>query len=87
MSGKPYNTYLDKIQIVIKKKMVKEKIKFQGKMIVRERVETEFKLPKIINTDIGYQLMFGNKPSIPKYKQDSGIEEMSVISNQNYIMD
>tara|TARA_Y100000356_G_C11047464_1_gene176879 strand:+ start:130 stop:393 length:264 start_codon:yes stop_codon:yes gene_type:complete len=87
MSGKSYNTYLDKVQLVVKRRMVKERVKFQGKMITREKVEIEFNLPKIINTDISYQLMFGNKPSIGKYKQDSGIEQVFIKESQAYGMD
>jgi hypothetical protein len=56
-------------------------------MITREKVEIEFNLPKIINTDISYHLMFGNKPSIGKYKQDSGIEQVFVKESQAYGMD
>jgi hypothetical protein len=70
----------DKVQTIVTRKIVKEKIKFQGNTIIREKVELEWNIPKIINSDISYQLMFGNKPAIAKLKQESGIEEV-VINN------
>ena len=72
----------DKVQTIVTRKMVKEKIKFQGNTIIREKVELEWNMPKIINSDISYQLMFGNKPAIAKLKQDSGIDTIKVnLSN------
>ena len=79
--------YNDKVQTIVRKKIVKEKIKFRGKIINREKVELEWDIPKIITSDIGYQLMFGNKPSMAKNKQDSGVEEVFIKESQNYIMD
>ena len=73
-------TNYDKVQTIVTRKIVKEKIKFQGNTIIREKVELEWNIPKIINSDISYQLMFGNKPAIAKLKQESGIEEV-VINN------
>tara|TARA_R110002020_G_scaffold61402_1_gene165253 strand:- start:411 stop:638 length:228 start_codon:yes stop_codon:yes gene_type:complete len=73
-------TNYDKVQTIVTRKIVKEKIKFQGNTIIREKVELEWNMPKIINSDISYQLMFGNKPAIAKLKQESGIEEV-VINN------
>tara|TARA_R100001530_G_scaffold9582_2_gene9665 strand:- start:296 stop:523 length:228 start_codon:yes stop_codon:yes gene_type:complete len=74
-------TNYDKVQTIVTKKIVKEKIKFRGKTIIREKLELEWDIPKIINSDIGYQLMFGNKPAVAKLKQDSGIEEI-ILNNQ-----
>ena len=65
----------DKVPSIVKDKIIMEKIQFQGKTITRERVEKEWNIPKIITEDIGYQLMFRNKPSINKTKPESGIEE------------
>jgi hypothetical protein len=68
----------DKVQTIVKNKLIKEKVKFQGKTITRERIELQWNIPKIINTDVGYQLLFGNRPSLAKNKQDSGIHEMNI---------
>ena len=64
-----------KTTAIVKDRIVKEKIQFQGKTIIRERIEKEWNIPKIITDDISYQLMFGNKPSINKSRPESGIEE------------
>ena len=55
-----------------------EEIQLQGKTVLRERIEKEWNIPKIITDDISYQLMFGNKPSINRSKQDSGITEKTI---------
>ena len=49
----------NKHQQVVTNKIVKEKIKFQGKTIIREKIVKEFNIPKVITSDIGMQLMFG----------------------------
>ena len=49
-----------KTTAIVKDRIVKEKIQFQGKTIIRERIEKEWNIPKIITDDISYQLMFGN---------------------------
>ena len=51
----------NKHQIVVHDKVIIEKIKLQGKIIEREVLVKEFKIPKIINSDIGMQLQFGSK--------------------------
>ena len=76
---------LGKVQLIVKKKIVKEKAKFKGKTITREKVELEWNIPKIINTDIGYQLMFGNLPAVAKSKQESGIEEVYLKQSEQWI--
>ena len=73
-----------KTTAIVKDRIVKEKIQFQGKTIIRERIEKEWNIPKIITDDISYQLMFGNKPSINRTKPESGIEER-VIEYKRYI--
>ena len=59
----------DKVPIIVTNKTIKEKIKFQGKTIIRERVEKEWKIPKVITSDIGFQLMFGMSPPQVKSNQ------------------
>tara|TARA_R110002020_G_scaffold348373_1_gene561986 strand:- start:1083 stop:1328 length:246 start_codon:yes stop_codon:yes gene_type:complete len=60
-----------KHQNVIKIKTVTEKIKFRGQKITRERVVKEFKIPKIVSSDIGFQLQFGLKGNDKAYKSKS----------------
>ena len=74
----------DKVSSIVKNKIIIEEIQFQGKTIIRERIEKEWNIPKIITDDISYQLMFGNKPSINRTKPESGIEER-VIEYKRYI--
>ena len=63
----------DKVPAIVKNKIVREEIKFQGKTIIREKIEKEWNIPKIITSDIGYQLMFGNMPSTATNSTDCGI--------------
>ena len=72
------DNYNSKVQKVVRNKIKKEKIMFKGKLITREVVEKEWTIPKIITTDIGFQMMFGfSSPSSPK-KTDSSLSERSV---------
>ena len=48
---------------IVRDKIVLEEIKFRGKKIVRERVVKVWDIPDIVTEDIGYQLMFGTRPS------------------------
>ena len=57
---------------IVRNIIVKEKIKFQGKTIIREKMKKQWEIPKIITNDIGFQLMFGFDPpsnSIRKIKE------------------
>tara|TARA_R110000803_G_scaffold23388_2_gene57490 strand:- start:602 stop:847 length:246 start_codon:yes stop_codon:yes gene_type:complete len=65
-----------KHQIVVHDKVIMEKIKLQGKMVNREVLVKEFKIPKIINSDIGMQLQFGSK---------GGDKPFSKVINQNTV--
>ena len=44
---------------IINRISIYEKIKFRGEKLVRERIEKEFNLPKMVTEDIGFQLQFG----------------------------
>ena len=71
MMDNDYNKYGEKVQRIVKNKIKLERVKFRGQEITREVVEKEWNIPKIINTDIGFQLMFGFKtPVIPKKSQN-----------------
>ena len=73
--NKRYDT---KVPSIIKRTIIKEEVVFRGKKIIRERVVKEFKIPKIINHDIGFQLMFGMTSSpIINMSKKGGIEEYS----------
>jgi len=73
--NKRYDT---KVPSIIKRTIVKEEVIFRGKKIVRERIVKEFKIPKIINHDIGFQLMFGMTASpTTNISKKGGIEEYS----------
>ena len=48
---------------IVRDKIVLEEIKFRGKKIVREKVVKVWDIPDIVTEDIGYQLMFGTRPS------------------------
>ena len=76
-----YNKYGNKVQRIVKNKIKLERVKFRGKKITREIVEKEWKLPKIITTDIGFQLMFGfDGINNPKQTQSS-LTERSISIN------
>ena len=75
MSKKQYDK---KTPTIVKNRMVKEEIIFRGEKIIRERIEKEWNIPKIINSDIGFQLMFGFKPGFKPSKTDSHIEEVQL---------
>jgi hypothetical protein len=59
---------------IVKNKIVLEKITFRGKKIIREKVIKEWNIPKIITSDIGYQLMFGNRCLQKSNNSNGGIE-------------
>lgn len=60
-----------KHQTIVKSKTIVEEVMFRGKKITRERVIKEFKIPKIITSDIGFQLQFGYKGNDKSYKSPS----------------
>mgnify|MGYP003631570119 FL=1 len=70
--------YISKVQNIVKNKIKTERIRFEGKMITREAIEKQWNIPKIITTDIGFQMMFGfNSPNNPK-KSQSNLKERNL---------
>lgn len=70
--------YDNKVQKVVKNKIKTETVKIRGRMMTREIVEKEWNIPKIINTDIGFQLMFGFRAPVNTNKQTGSIQEVSI---------
>ena len=68
--------YDKKINKIVKDITVLEEITFQGETIIRENIVKEWNIPNIITEDIGYQLMFGNSPSIARHHLNCGVEEV-----------
>ena len=68
----------DKVPTIVTDKIIKEKVKFQGKTIIRERVIKEWNIPKIITSDIGFQLMFGMSSPPVKNSQNCGINTVTI---------
>ena len=73
--------YDKKTPRIVKDKVVLEEITFQGKKIMRETIVKEWNIPKIITEDIGYQLMFGNRPTINRKAPLSDVEELQIDIN------
>ena len=72
-----HDTY--KSPTIVKDKVILEEITFQGEKIIREKVVKEWNIPKIITSDIGYQLMFGHRSSTLYTKKTiSGIKERTL---------
>lgn len=72
-----HDTY--KSPTIVKNKTVLEEITFRGKKIKREKIVKEWNIPKIITSDIGYQLMFGHRSSTLYTKKTvSGIKERAL---------
>ena len=72
-----HDTY--KSPTIVKNKVVLEEITFRGKKIIRESIVKEWNIPKIITSDIGYQLMFGHMLlEIRSKKSVSGIVERTL---------
>ena len=73
--------YVSKVQNIVKNKVKLETIKFKGKTIVSEKIVKEWNIPKIITTDIGFQLMFGFKAlDKPKPTQSNLTERRKKIT-------
>ena len=72
------SNYIDKVQRVVKNTIKIEETKFRGKTITREVVKKEWNIPKIINTDIGFQLMFGFKAPVNTNKQKGHVQTVSM---------
>jgi len=64
---------------IVTSKVVREKITFRGKKITRDRVVKEWNIPKVINSDIGFQMMFGFRSTKHlKPKSNGGLTERTV---------
>ena len=78
--------YDKKTPRIVKNEIVLEEITFQGKKIVREKIVKVWNIPDIITEDIGYQLMFGTRPSTilknTKNGPDAVIIDRKLILNQ-----
>ena len=72
------HAYYDKIQQIVKNKIKTERVKFKGKIITREVIEKEWNIPKVITTDIGFQLMFGFKSPSVINKSQSSLKEINI---------
>lgn len=57
---------------------IEEEIMLKGKKIKRERVVKKWNIPKVINSDIGFQLMFGFDPPMSPSKSEAALTEMSI---------
>ena len=64
---------------IVSNVIIKEEIMFQGKKIIRERVKKQWKMPKVITNDIGFQLMFGfDTPTIARNLKDVALKEYNI---------
>lgn len=72
--------YDKKTAIIVKNKLVPEEIIFRGKKIIREKIEKEWDIPKIITNDIGFQLMFGFQSTFKSTKTTSDINPIHINS-------
>ena len=64
---------------IVTSKVVREKITFRGKKITRDRVVKEWNIPKVINSDIGFQMMFGFRSTKNlKPKSNGGLTEKTI---------
>ena len=64
---------------IVSNVMVKEEIVLQGKKVIRERIKKQWKIPKVITNDIGFQLMFGfDSPTISRKLNDIALKEYDI---------
>ena len=73
----------NKHQTVVKNEIIVEEITLKGKQILRERIIKVFNIPKIINSDIGFQLQFGSKSNDKPYSQKSNQNIVCFDANKN----
>lgn len=63
---------------IVENVVVEEEIQFRGRTIKREKIIKKWNIPKIINSDIGFQLMFGfDTPQRPS-KSEAVIKEITI---------
>ena len=73
--------YDRQIPRIVKDKVIIEEIILQGKKIKRDIIIKEWNIPDIITEDIGYQLMFGNRPTGNRKASISNVEEIEININ------
>lgn len=83
---KKTKVYDKKNSRIVHNKVVLEEITFKGEKIIREKIVKEWNIPNIITEDIGYQLLFGNKPSTVLVNTKNGptetVIDRKLINNQ-----
>ena len=83
---KKTKVYDKKNSRIVHNKIVLEEITFKGEKIIREKIVKEWNIPNIITEDIGYQLLFGNKPSTVLVNTKNGptetVIDRKLINNQ-----
>ena len=67
-----------KSPVIVKNKTVLEEITFKGEKIMRQKIVKEWDIPDVITTDIGYQLMFGNSPTVNRKAPESKLTEVQL---------
>ena len=73
--------YVSKVQNIVKNKVKLETIKFKGKTIVSEKIVKEWNIPKIITSDVGFQLMFGFSAPLKPAKSKINVDEVELNIN------
>ena len=83
---KKTKVYDKKNSRIVHNKVVLAEITFKGEKIIREKIVKEWNIPNIITEDIGYQLLFGNKPSTVLVNTKNGptetVIDRKLINNQ-----
>ena len=77
------NNTTSKHQIVVESETIIENIKFKGNTITRERIIKKYKIPKIITSDIGFQLQFGFKGNDKSYSKSINQDIVYFDINKN----
>jgi|TARA_R110001592_G_scaffold166129_1_gene400979 hypothetical protein len=75
------NKYDKRRKGIVTNKIILEEITFHGKKIMRERVVKVYNIPDIVTEDIGYELMFGAKPSLSRTGTKSNLQELEINRN------
>ena len=70
-----------KSPVIVKNKVILEKITFRGEKITRENLVKEWNIPKIITSDVGFQLMFGFSAPLKPAKSKINVDEVELNIN------
>ena len=73
--------YDKKSRVIVRNKVILEEITFRGEKITRERIVKEWDIPKVITSDIGFQLMFGFGAPLKPIRKKLHIEEVELNIN------